>query len=446
MKQMLSLLTLLASLHTLSAQNAPLPIICGNEVFSHIVREKHPELDAAFRTTFEEAQRNTRKSVAQRSTLNIKVVIHVVWNSPEENLADSVILNQIQILNDDYNRMNADTGNLRTEFQFVAGAADIHFELAEIVRVQTDGLFEIDVLGGDLLSTLKSDASGGSSPWDTEHYLNIWICKIQPTTIFGIPVGQILGFAFPPNGLDNWPAESSAPTAEQDGVVIDFRVFGSNNPNEVENPNGGGPLTTKGRTPVHEVGHYLGLRHIWGDGGLFGPNDCDQSDGIEDTPFASAQSAFDCDLEKNSCEQVELFFNEDPLDLVENFMDYSSETCMNMFTKGQVEHMRAVLMGPRAGLLESVGTSQPLAMLECALYPNPAQDRAIIALQLPEPGDLSVRVAGADGRSVLDISGQPYPSGQQHIALDTRSWPTGMYFVHIQANGPTAVKKLSVQR
>ncbi len=446
MKQILTLLAFMAGLHTLIAQNTPLPIICGNEVFSHIVKEKYPQLDAAIRNTFEEAQRNTHLAATQRSALNVKVVVHVVWNSPEENLADSIIHNQIQVLNEDFNRMNADTGNLRPDFQFVAGSADIHFELAEIVRVQTDALFEIDVLGGDLLSTLKSDTSGGSNAWDTEHYLNIWVCKIQPTTIFGIPIGQILGFAFPPNGLANWPDGSSAPTAQEDGVVIDFRVFGSNNPNVVENPDGSGPLTVKGRTPVHEVAHYLGLRHIWGDGGLFGPNDCAQSDGIEDTPFASAQSAFDCDLSKNSCEQVELFYNEDPLDLVENFMDYSSEDCMNMFTKGQVAHMRTVLMGPRAGLLDPVGTSQPVATLDCKVFPNPAQDRAVVSFQLPESGEVRIRMVGADGRSVLEMPAQVYFSGQQQIALDTRRLPAGMYFVHIQANGVAAVKKLSVQR
>lgn len=445
MKQLLPLLAFLAAFSTLSAQSAPLPIICGNEIFSHVVRENHPELDAAFQSTFEQAAQQSHH-LTQRSPLNIKVVVHVVWNDPAENLADSIILNQMQILNADYNRMNADTGNLRAYFQDVAGNPNIHFELVEIVRVQTDDLFEIDVLGGDLLSALKSDATGGSNAWDTEHYLNIWICKIQPTTIFGVPIGQILGFAFPPNGLDHWPEGASAPTAEQDGVVIDFRVIGSNNPNTVENPAGGENLTIRGRTPVHEVGHYLGLRHIWGDGGLFGPNDCAQSDGIDDTPFASAQSAFDCDMEKNSCEQVEIFFNEDPLDLVENFMDYSRESCMNMFTKGQAGLMRNVVMGPRAGLLDPVGTRQPVSVLDSKVFPNPAQDQAILSFQLPETADVHVRIVGAAGRSVLDMPGRQFSSGPQQIALDTRSLPVGVYFIHIQANEKTAVKKLLVQR
>ena len=446
MKQLVTLFFLLAGWAILCAQNTRLPIICGQEVFSHIVQEKYPERAAAIQATFEEAKRLGRHEVRQRSPLTIQVVVHVVWNETEENLSDDIIEDQIRVLNEDYNRLNADTADLREEFQYVAGNADIHFELAQIVRVQTQELFEIDVLGGDLLSSLKSDATGGSDAWDTEHYLNIWVCKIQPTTIFGLEVGQILGFAFPPDGLSHWPEGSSAPTAGEDGVVIDFRAFSSINPNTVENPTDGSILQFKGRTPVHEVGHYLGLRHIWGDGGLFGPNDCAQSDGVDDTPFANAQSEFDCDKTKNSCEQVELFFNEDPLDLVENYMDYSSEECMNMFTKGQVEIMRGVLMGPRAGLLNSVSTHQPVSVFHCSLAPNPANDRSLLRFQLPEAGEVSIRVVSADGRQVIDLPSQQYGSGLQQVSLDTKRLATGMYLVQVQSGASTEVKKLAVQR
>ena len=119
---------------------------------------------------------------------------------------------------------------------------------------------------------------------------------------------------------------------------------------------------------------------------------------------------------------------------------------MNMFTKGQVEQMRSVLMGPRAGLLDPVGTRQPVAVSDCRLSPNPAQDRAVLAFRLPEQSEVGVRLVGADGRSVLQVPAQVYFPGQQQIALDTRSLPTGIYFVHLQVDGATSVKKLSVQR
>ena len=248
------------------------------------------------------------------------------------------------------------------------------------------------------------------------------------------------------NGLDHWPDGSNAPTPGEDGVVIDYRAFSSINPYVVEIPDGGGTLTVRGRTPVHEVGHYLGLRHIWGDGGTFGPNDCDQSDGVDDTPYANTQSSFDCDKTKNTCEQVELFYNEDALDLVENYMDYSSEDCMNMFTKGQVDIMRAVLQGPRAGLLTTVGTHQPVSGAEFRITPNPAQDRAVLTFELSQPGEVNVRVTGADGRTVQESRSQQLSSGRQQMALETSNLAAGVYFVQVSANGTHFTQKLSVQR
>jgi len=427
---------------TLSAQTMPHPIICGNEVFSKIVREKYPALHDAFNATFEEAR---IPRATDRNPLTINVVVHIVWKNPEENLHDSIILNQIAILNADYNRQNADTANLRPIFQPVAGNADIHFNLVEVVRVQTSKEFEINLLGSSILTELKKSNQGGSDPWDNEKYLNIWVCKIQPLTFGGSVLGQILGFAFPPNNLDNWPPDSGAPTPEEDGVVIDFRVFGSNNPNVVEIPGGSGNLVVRGRTPVHEVGHYLGLRHIWGDGGLFGPNDCQQSDGADDTPFSSAQSEFDCDTTRNSCPTVEIFYNADMPDLVENFMDYSREDCSNMFTKGQVEIMRNVLQGPRSGLLNSVSTQDITGQRPVfSLSPNPANEHFSLKINLLEKSNVTVRLLDAAGQVVGSPVAETLPAGLQQIELDASTLLPGLYFVETSTSWGTGVEKLIV--
>ena len=441
MKQILPLLLALAGFHAVFSQNAQPRILCGNEVFSKIVREQYPALQAAFDQTFDQAQHAS--GVADRSPLNIKVVVHVVWNAAAENLADSVIESQIRVLNEDFNRMNADTGRLRARFGPVAGNADIHFQLADIVRVKTSKLFSIDLLGGKLLPEVKHANQGGSDARDPEKYLNLWVCKIQPTTIFGIPVGQIFGFAFPPNGLSHWPAGAAAPQPEEDGVVIDFRMMGRNNPNTVENPATGEPLTVRGRTPVHEVAHYLGLRHIWGDGGLLGPNDCAQSDGVDDTPYANAQSDFDCDTTRNTCEQVEMFFNADPPDLVENFMDYSSEACMNMFTKGQVAIMRNVLTGPRKGLLETSSTVSPTAgLLSWRISPNPASGAFFVDFESDKTQDFAYRVFNAQGKTVFEQSAQTFPPGTHRIGFESAHWPAGMYFVEMKTEAGSQVRKL----
>lgn len=415
------------------------PILCGNEVFSDIVKAQYPDLDAAFHQTFETAKAHTYRSA---EPLTVHVVVHIVWNAAEENLDESIVLDQIRILNEDFNRQNADSVNLRDRFIPEAGNTDIRFVLEDIVRVQTTQEFSVDILGSNLLPEVKHSALGGSDAYDTDQYLNIWVCKIQPIVIFGIEVGQLLGFAFPPNNLDNWPADSGAPNADEDGVVIDFRVFGSNNPNIIVNPAGGGNLAVKGRTPVHEVGHYFGLRHIWGDGGLLGPNDCAQSDGIDDTPYANAQSNFDCDTTRNTCLQVEDHYGEDVPDLIENYMDYASEDCMNMFTKGQADLMRSVLQGPRSGLLmpfSSIGRDDLADGWSIA--PNPGDGWFDVSFQARRGMDVSLFVYNLDGTPLLRKENEHVGEGLQKIRVDGVGFVPGMYLVEIRTPGGREVRK-----
>lgn len=442
MKKALLALFLFGSM-SLNAQTNPSPFICGNEVFSKMVREQYPDLQGAFDATFEQAR---AQQLADRSPLTVNVVVHIVWKNAEENLDDSIILNQIAVLNADYNRQNADTAKLRSIYQPVAGSADIHFNLVGIERVQTGKEFEINLLGSNILSELKHSAEGGSDAWNTEQFMNIWVCKIQPLSIGGFVIGQVLGFAFPPNNLGNWPANSGAPSPEEDGVVIDYRVFGSNNPNVVEIPGGTGNLLVKGRTPVHEVGHYFGLRHIWGDGGTFGPNDCAQSDGVDDTPFANAQSAFDCDTTKNTCAKIEAFYGADMPDLIENYMDYSSEDCMNMFTEGQVDIMRNVLQGPRAGLLMAVGAQDIAAGgPDFQLAPNPASGRFSLNFNLLEKTSVTLRILNAAGMSLESAAAVSYSAGTHRVELDASALTPGLYFVEMRTEQGASVRKLVVK-
>ena len=419
------------------------PIICGNEIFSDIVREKYPQLNKAIASTFEDAR--TSQRLQRNEPLTIRVVVHVVWKEEAENLHDSIILDQLRIINEDFNHLNADADQLRHIFRAEAGSADIHFELAQIVRVQTDQEFNVDLLGTNLLAEVKHNIDGGSDAWDPDAYLNLWVCKIQPVTLFGVTIAQILGFAFPPNNLPHWPADVGAPTPGEDGVVIDFRTFGSNNSNPIENPDGSGDLFIKGRTPVHEIGHYLGLRHIWGDGGLLGPNDCAQSDGVDDTPFADAQSAFDCDTTRNSCTQIETHYNSDVPDLIENFMDYSNEGCMNMFTHGQVELMRNVLTGPRSGLLLPFSALENHEMTSMfSLWPNPAQQTVNIDFSLPENSRVAARIIKTNGQVISNRPGEFYPSGIHQIRMDVYNFPPGMYMVELRTDYGTRVEKLMI--
>ncbi len=419
------------------------PILCGNDLFSDMVRQHYPALQSDFHHTFESALKS--RPYRQAEPLTIQVVVNVVWRDAQENLHDSIILDQLRVLNEDFNRLNADTNQLREIFKSEAGSPGIRFELASIQRVQTDRLFQISLLGTNLLSEVKHSDQGGSDAWDPEQYLNLWICKIQPITIFGIELGQVLGFAFPPTNLPHWPADVGAPSPEEDGVVVDFRVVGSNNPNSIQTPGGGGPLQIKGRTPVHEVGHYLGLRHIWGDGGLLGPNDCNQSDGIYDTPYANAQSSFDCNTSRNSCTRVEEHYNEDMPDLVENFMDYSSEDCMNMFTRGQSDLMRNILQGPRSGLLMPFsGMGAGGAVSSFLVWPNPTNGLVVIGFEAEHRVRASVRILSMSGHVVLARPVSIYHPGKHVITLESAFQTPGIYMVEISTETDRVVRRLAV--
>ena len=442
MTRFLLLLTILWTV-TMEAQSPLRPVMCGNDIFSDIVRKHYPSLQESFEKTFDAAL--VTPTSRNLDPLTVNVVVHVVWKNAEENLDDSIILDQVRILNEDFNRLNADTANLRSLFQAEAGSPQIHFELAEIVRVQTTVDFEVDILGTNLLPEVKADVLGGSNAWDPVQFLNIWVCKVQPIVIFGIEVGQILGFAFPPNNLPNWPENSGSPDLLEDGVVIDYRVFGSNNPNPIEIAGGGGELDVKGRTPVHEVGHYLGLRHIWGDGGLLGANDCAQSDGIDDTPFASAQSAFDCDTTKNTCPQIETHYNTDVPDLIENYMDYSSELCMNMFTHGQSELMRNVLTGPRSGLLSPPSSVDESAQgIAFHIEPNPNNGAFTLCFQLEEACKAAIVLFSANGQVMSNIGFQNYLPGIHRKTFERLSLSPGMYFVEIRNEKGAFAEKMIV--
>jgi hypothetical protein len=334
---------------------------CGHNILMQSMEEKYPGYTEAVRKTFEDAKLKGKESREQgrRDIYTIPVVVHVVWHSslPEQNIADSIIEDQIRVLNEDYRKLNADASNLRGEFDPFVGDAEIEFELQQIIRVSTTTEFTPAITGLDDADEVKSTTAGGSDAVDPESFLNIWICKLQPLSIGPIPIGEILGYAYPPADLPNWPPGANAPTPGRDGVVLDYRTIGSNNPTSTHFTNQG--FTIIGRTATHEVGHYLGLRHIWGDPNpLTGENGCTVDDGILDTPNAASNNqATGCNPATNSCGAGQPI---DFPDMWENYMDYSQEDCQVAFTNGQIDVLRGVLEGPRSGLLTPPSCTAPV--------------------------------------------------------------------------------------
>ena len=341
---------------------------CGSVEYLKNLDKKYPGFEHGVKSL--QDYMNTIPQKKTRGQVYIPVVVHIVYKNATENLSDAYVTAQIDQLNKDYARLNSDTTNLRAEFKPIVGAANIRFVLQQIKRKQTtnaDFPMEFDWLGNNAADDVKVSANGGDDAVSPNTTLNIWVCDISVTG------GEILGYAYPPPGLPNWGAGANYPSQALDGVVIDYIAFGGAS----KLPVGYSSFGCKGRTAVHEVGHYLGLRHIWGDddGACQGQTDY-EDDGISDTPIQADASPFNCNKTINSCNQG----TGDLKDMVENYMDYSSESCQNSFTKGQVSFMENVLATIRTSIHMPTGIADPNPDFGIQIFPNPASNNININL------------------------------------------------------------------
>ena len=264
---------------------------------------------------FTESFLSNPANLAQRAVVTVPVVFHVVLNPNEgEAITDAQLQSQLDVLNEDFRRTNSDAdsywGNLGadTEIEFCLATVDPSgASTTGITRTNTT------VSAHGTNNSVKFTSQGGKDAWNTAKYLNIWVCDIG---------GGILGYAQFPGG-----------NAATDGIVLDYRYTGR----------GGSALApfNLGRTGTHEVGHWFNLRHIWGDG------PCGFDDGVADTP-PSNRANYYCPIGVVRCQTQ---------DMVQNYMDYTDDACMNIYTTGQKNRMQAALSGPRSGLLTSNGCS-----------------------------------------------------------------------------------------
>lgn len=422
MKYLLSSL-LLATCVQLNAQH--------DKCATHDLMLHQESLTPGYMQSVEDAFNRAKENQSgDRATLyTIPVVVHIVYEDAAENLDDSVIFNQIQRLNEDFRRLNADTVNTRNDFLTIVGDSEIEFELATVDPDgnPTTGITRTSTTVGSFLAVggfpaegVKSTADGGIDPWNQADYLNIWVCDMS---LFGTP--SILGYATPPNNLPHWPAGSSDNMS--DGVVIQYQAFGANNPNILDA--GGGPIDVQGRTLVHEVGHYLGLRHIWGDGG------CTEEDGIDDTPNAADQANQTCNFSSNTCTDNIGTLGDLP-DMVENYMDYSTEVCQNSFTLGQIDMMRSIIENYRWELVNGTPAStSELSQFDFGMFPNPTSDVVTIT-GIPQD-NTTLTIYSKSGQVIRQIVN---PQSTEEIG----DLPKGMYIVQLLSEQGSAVKKLIV--
>jgi hypothetical protein len=341
-------------------------------------------------------------SVQQRNQLIVPVVVHVVWHTWDENITDELIVSQLEALNRDFNAQNRELEQVPYEFQDRIANVGISFCLAAktpggqptngIVRVRTI----VDEAG--ISDSLFFDSTGGSHAWDTERYLNIWVAN----------TGKYL------SGYGTYPA--LAPD-HKTGVVINPKFFGLN----------GDAKYGSGRTLVHEIGHYFGLKHVWASDPF-----CEADDDIEDTP-RQKNPHYGCpEYPQSSCTDSDMFMN---------FMDYVDDPCMYMFTTGQKEKIWANIENLRPALLKNTVEYYCLSSMsnkgfDFTLSPNPATSTLTLRFAEQEGGLKEVQVFDLLGKLRKSVS----MLANLTILLEINDLELGMYIVKVNSRAQLLVK------
>lgn len=297
-----------------------------------------------------------------QSVYNIPVIVHIIHNNESvnsvnatngNNLNAAQVIDQINILNEDFNGLNADTSSIPAVFKPSLGKFQVNFCLAVVNPtggiLAEPGIDRINRVakGWNSMPYTQTYIDATVKPnsiWDPNKYLNIWVCPLS---------NNILGYATFPNPGASGLAGLSAPygSSTSDGVVILNSSFGSIGTAQFG-------VYNLGRTATHEIGHWMGLRHIWGDGNC-------ASDYCNDTPPAQTAN-FGC---QSYPYKLGVCTGNTTGEMTMNYMDYADDACMYMFTKDQKIRAQLILTFStmRAALATSTVCSLPTIGLDAGI-------------------------------------------------------------------------------
>ena len=349
-----------------------------------------------------------------RPVITIPVVVHVMHEGTAigvgKNISVEQIQSQIDVLNEDFRRLNEDVLTLPAPFRGASADPLIQFCLAQ---QKPDGTPTNGILryGDPTFSSFTMDEMDDLikpiTIWDRNKYLNIWTVNFD-----GKDIGT-LGYAAFPAGPEFI-----------DGIVIDYKYFG-----RVGNLG----AYNLGRTATHEVGHWLNLKHIWGN-----ETACSSDDEVLDTPLQSKRSEGCNTFPKNDDCSAEY-----PGIMFQNFMDYSNDNCLSLFTFGQTIRMDSALFNERAGLLTSKGcipgtlSTNQNENIEFFIHPNPTSSKVSFDNSIDKFE--TVTVMNYLGQVVTEIKFDSFEVNQE---IDLSSFPAGVYLVKFSNNDKSITQKI----
>ncbi|MEO8086288.1 MAG: M43 family zinc metalloprotease [Bacteroidota bacterium] len=337
-----------------------------------------------------------------RSIITIPVVFHLLYNDSTQMLDDSVVQSQMDVINEDYRRQNPDAGQTPLAFRAVAADCEIEFCFAKRTPdgLPTNGIIRkyTSVSQFSDYSGPKLNSTNGDNAWDASRYLNVWVAAfVNP---------NFLGLGTFPDGDTTY-----------DGVVVNYKAFGRIGTHLMAHYN-------EGRSLTHEIGHWLNLKHVWADDG----NTCDDDDDVADTPLQRGEN-YGCP----SYPKTDLCSPSFPGIMFMNYLDYTDDACMNIFTEGQKARMLAALNLQRTSILSSngcttVGIEENELKNFISVFPNPVENQLTVDIRLLRIKSISIY--NLLGESVLTNVAN-YDKSQQSFQIDVISLSPGIYFLQV---------------
>jgi hypothetical protein len=434
LRQLAAAVLLCLTTVTLTAQQTKRAFVpCfSNEYNSHLHAKRSTTGDADFEKWLAPkiaAVQQQKNKQAAPQVVTLPVVVHIIHDGDDvgisENIPDERVLSQIQVLNEDFRRLQGTRGYVEgnagtdTQIEFCLAQRDPNGQATNGITRHTMDRYSWNSME-DVDGIIKAETG-----WDPTKYINIWVCR------FGGDLIQLGGYAYFPeaSGLDGLDVDpGSISTAAIDGIVMSFKAFGSADTFPATTYF---PESDLGRATTHEMGHFLGLRHIWGD-----EDSCEASDFCDDTP-AVVGLHFDC-TPMDSCPENE------GVDMIENHMDYTPDACKSIYTEGQKARMWAVLQNSprRISLLTSdactppvLGTGDNNFEQGLNIYPNPVKDMLTVS-----SGTTAMAEYG-----IYTLLGQQVATGTIDLGtqatINTSALSKGIYILTISSNGKTKTLK-----